>query len=265
MNSTAIQPTDFFNLILIGVLVMIALALALVLFFYRSQQKLLQEKMQQHILALQHQEALLFSTIKTQEKERERIAKDLHDEVGSKLNVIFMNMHRLRKKTKTSEEVVPIINDINGLIHTTIDTTRRISHDLLPPTLSDFGLIAAIQELVESYNKTDLKIEMDDSEVDNRLEDKMIELNVFRVIQELIKNSIIHGESQNIYLKIGIHSALFNIDYQDDGKGFDMSVAKKRKGLGTQNIESRLKMSNAEIHYDSAIGKGVKATIKMKK
>ena len=89
---TSIHPNDFYFLIGTGVLAMLLFAIGLIVVFFTSQRKLIGEKMQQQKLQLEHQQELLFSTIKTQEKERKRIAKDLHDEIGSKLNVMLMNL-----------------------------------------------------------------------------------------------------------------------------------------------------------------------------
>ncbi|MEL6943156.1 MAG: histidine kinase [Bacteroidota bacterium] len=261
---TNIQVFDFYTLLTVGILAMVVFALGLVLIFYTSQRKLLQEKMRQQRLEIEHQEGLLYASIKTQEQERVRIAKDLHDEIGSKLNVIFMNLHSLRKETKSLPTAATAIQDIKGLLNTTIDTTRRISHDLLPPTLNDFGLAAALRELRDTYQASELNLELDTSNANERLEDKLIELNLFRVLQELIKNSVVHGNAKNIHLQISTNPPNFSIHYQDDGVGFEVEKLEERKGLGTQNIESRLKMCNADIIYDSAIGKGVKVNITSK-
>lgn len=256
------QTNNFFGLIGVGVLIMLTLAFALVVFFYTTQKKLLQEQMRQQVLEIQYREELLYSTIETQEKERHRIAKDLHDEIGSKLNVVFLSLYRLQKQTKAIPSAGETIAEMTDLINKTIGTTRQISHDLLPPTLSDFGLSAAIQELSESYNKTetvDIVFNKNDDSV--RIKDQLAELNLFRVIQELTKNSVVHGQAKRIQIDLELHSNHFNINYQDNGKGFDLTAMQAKRGLGTQNIESRLKMSNASIRYESSIGNGVKAFV----
>lgn len=259
-------PNDFFSLVIIGILVMMTLALSLVIFFYTSQRRLLKEKNRQQELEIQYQQELLYSTILTQEKERKRIAKELHDEIGSKLNVVFLSLYRLQKQTKAVSKAKETIEEMTQLINTTIGTTRQISHDLLPPTLDDFGLAAAIQELTNAYAKTEtVKIEFDRTNTQERFPDKNTELNLYRVVQELVKNSIVHGKSKNISIKLETSASDFQINYQDDGQGFDMDVVKEKKGLGTQNIESRLNMSNADIRYETAIGMGVKAFVSSRK
>ena len=147
------------------------------------------------------------------------------------------------------------------MLSDTIDTTRRISHDLLPPILDDFGLVAAVKELKDAFQNTETVLEIDVTEGSERLEDKLVELNLFRVIQELLKNSITHGEATHLHLQMNIQPSEFTIFYKDNGKGFRLTSLEERKGLGTRSIESRLAMCGASITYESEIGKGLKATI----
>ncbi|MCI4667288.1 MAG: histidine kinase [Bacteroidia bacterium] len=252
-----IQPNDFFLLISVGILAMLLFAIGLLVIFFTSQRRLLNEKMQQQALLLKHQEEMLYSTIKTQEKERKRIARDLHDAVGSRLNVILLNLRFLKKQSGEEET----IDEINELLVNTVDTTRQISHDLLPPVLDDFGLVAAINELKDNYEKTDLVFDFEAKGAIERLDDNLTELNLFRVVQELVKNSVLHGKASNVKLELETSPPNFQISYQDNGKGVDVKKLKESKGMGTLNIESRLNMCGANIDYESEIGKGFKAII----
>lgn len=247
-----------------GIFIMLALALAFVLFANFSQKKILREQMRNQDLAFKHQEALLHGTILTQEKERKRIARELHDEIGSKLNVILLHIHRLKKisqENATSEEAV---TDIKSLINNTLETTRRISHDLLPPTLEEFGLVEAIKELRDSYERLDiLKIDFELLANDKKIKDSVIELNLFRVLQELISNSIKHGKAEKIDLKLSLNTSNIQLEYSDNGKGFDMSDSNNKKGLGMKNIESRLNMIHADYDFQSAPGKGILMKIEL--
>jgi len=248
----------------IGILVMLALALAFVVFFNRSQKRILSEQMRNQKLAFAHQEELLHSTILTQEEERKRIAKELHDDIGSKLNVIFLNMHRLEKHTNGNEEIEEISKEVNGLINRTIDTTRRISHDLLPPTLEDFGLIEALKELVDGYNQSGkLAIRFNVFGEASDLDNKLIDLNLFRIIQELIKNSVTHGKSTGIDLNIKIDSSIVSIEYQDNGIGFDVDQINNQRGIGIKNIVSRMNMIKAQYNFESSEGNGFEMMINL--
>jgi two-component system NarL family sensor kinase len=259
-----LQENTFVFLMVIGILIMLALALAFVIFFNFSQKKILTEQMRNQKLAYEHQEELLHSTILTQEEERKRIARELHDDIGSKLNVILLNIHRLKKFSNENKEMEAIASEINSVIHTTIETTRRISHDLLPPTLEEFGLVEAIKELRDTFHQTfSISIDFDLMENEKQIEDKLIELNIFRVLQELINNSIRHGKAKEIKIGLWLKSTAIKLEYLDDGEGFDLNNLEIKRGLGMKNIESRLNMIQATFKYDSAPGKGMKMFIEV--
>ena len=244
----SIQGQEIVFLIGAGVLIMLGMALALIAFYGHSQRKLLSQK-------LEAQDRILQETIMAQEEERTRIAKELHDDIGSKLNVAFLHIQRLKKDVPPST-----IAPINDIINTSISTTRRISHELLPPTLERFGREVALEELTEGYEKTgfvtfDIEIEG----LSEAVQDTNDALNVFRILQEMVKNSIHHGDAKNIMIHFQPGDRQHTFRYKDDGKGFDKSDASK--GLGMSNIESRLKMVKGNWIYESALGQGMKAEI----
>ena len=255
--------SEIILLISIGIGIMLLLAFAFILFFNFSQKKLQDEKLKTQQLQIEQQQKLLYSNLLTQEKERKRIAKDLHDEVGSKLNVLFLGLHRLKKVIPQNDNSEEVVGEIFGVINDTIDTTRRISHDLLPPTLENFGLKEAIIELCESYQKTEsVEVLFKLMQQEERHTPKDVELNLFRILQELIKNSITHGKAQQITIHLWLSPNEIKIDYHDNGKGFNPNDPLHQNGLGMQNIESRLKMIGGTIQMDSELGKGVNAVVR---
>jgi signal transduction histidine kinase len=245
-------------MIAIGVLFMTAFALAFVLFFNFSQRKLVTQKLDQ-------QEALLHRVIETQEFERQRIAKDLHDEIGSQLNIINLNLHRLKRKQENPEIVKETIDDIQGLLAATIRTTRQISHDLLPSTLDSFGLIAAIEELSEHYSKTNFELQFNIQENESTIEDQSVELNIFRVLQELISNATRHGGATLVSIQFWLNDEHLKLIIQDNGKGFDTHSPEFKAGLGLSNIESRMKMSNGKVNIRSILNQGTTIKLLVKK
>lgn len=261
MDSSS-QENEILIVITIGIVVMMLLALAFVLFFYFSQKKFQAQQIKVQEERLKHQEQLLFSTIEAQEKERQRIAKDLHDEIGSKLNVINLGLYRIKKLGKENQILLEAVEEIFSVINDTIGTTRRISHDLLPPTLEKFGLKEALMELCESFkHMCTLNISFSIKQNDFRETEKNVELNIFRVVQELINNSLKHGKPTNIGIDLWMNKNVIKLNYQDDGVGFDKSIESFKTGLGMQNIESRLRMIQGNYVFESAPGKGVKAEI----
>ena len=167
-------------------------------------------------------------------------------------------MHRIERAAKESPPILDMVSDINQVINITIDTTRRISHDLLPPTLDNFGLIEAVKELCETYQKSDsVNVLLEVKQNDGRLVDKTTELNLFRIIQELISNSIKHGEAEQISIDLWLGSKNLKLEYRDNGKGFDLAKLDDKKGLGTQNMESRVKMMGGKMNIQSSMGEGI--------
>ena len=176
----ALQNKELVLLVSLGVIIMILLALAFVLLTVFSQRKILKEQMNAQALQIEHRETLLHSTILTQEEERKRIAKDLHDDLGSKLNVLRLNLNQFKKHSNNSPEFQEVMSGVKNLLDTAIGTTRRISHELLPPTLEDFGLPTALQELCDGFRASgeiDLDIEIEGSE--HRLPEANTELQIF--------------------------------------------------------------------------------------
>ncbi|MBR9921329.1 MAG: sensor histidine kinase [Bacteroidetes bacterium] len=236
------------------------LALSLVVFFLYSRRKILQEQLRQQELKLEHQKSINISSLEAQEKERRRIAKDLHDDVGSKLNVSLLYLHQLEKQIKGESAGEEILNSTREVINHIINTTRNISHDLLPPALVTHGTWASIRDLVHEINKSgnlDLTLEMEEEKLPAIPQKKGIHL--YRAFQELIKNSITHGKANQIRITIKGHPTL-SMEYEDNGTGFDMKKL-ENPGLGMSSIEGRLANLNCQISYLSAPGKGVKAMI----
>lgn len=244
-------------IITVGIFMMLLLALAFVIFFYFSQQKFQVQQLAVQQQKLDYQQQLLISSIQVQETERQRLARELHDEVGSKLNVVNLGLHRLRKYAADIPSVKETLQDIFGVVDMTIITTRRIAHDLLPPTLEKFGLATALEELCEQHQQADFKLTFELREQTPLSIDQDTALNLFRVTQELLTNSIKHATASNISIVLWQKPQTTVLIYRDDGKGFTSSNTMVKKGLGMQNIESRLQIIGADYRLESEPGQGV--------
>lgn len=256
MESNA-QSSEIIFLIAIGTLIMLSLALAFVLFFNLNQKKIARQQILNQQLELQYQQDLLQRNIMTQEEERRRIASDLHDEIGSKLNVLHLNLHRIKRMQSSSPEFSETLEDINSLLQTTIDTSRRLAYDLLPPTLEDFGLIEAVKELckyLKQSGATDIEFEAELKK--EEVSSPLTQLNLFRIIQELVNNSIKHGAAPLINIRLAKDQQGISLYFRDNGTGFDMNTVQKN-GLGLRNLDSRMKILGAQYSLESAPGQGV--------
>jgi signal transduction histidine kinase len=252
---TAPAQTEILTIIFIGIFLMLLLALAFVLFFYFSQRKFQSQQMTAQEREIEHRDQLLRTSIKTQEEERQRLARELHDEVGSKLNVMNLGLHRLKKQA-SSPETQQGIQDLLGLMKTTSDNTRRIAHDLLPPTLEKFGLSVALGELCDQFQQLqDAEITYEEANTTDKL-DLLVALSFYRVAQELLSNMAKYSQASQVELALTLEPEMIRLSYKDDGIGFDTNDPERLRGLGLQNIESRMRAIKASFQLKSTPGQG---------
>lgn len=235
----------------------VLMSFVLILFFYFSRKKIIQKEIENKNLEILHQKELIRSIIITQEVERKRIAQDLHDDISSKLNIVSLNTHLLKTPNLSDEELLNITNNITDLTKKALENSRRIAHDLLPPVLEKFGLHAGVEELVVEFNsskaikvnyKNDLVFDIVD--IDSHL-------HVFRILQELLNNSVRHGKASEASIHFKLDKNINTCMYTDNGIGFDVNSKESKKGLGLKNIESRINFLNGSFAINSSINNGI--------
>jgi len=258
------EDSQIIVIILIAILVLLLMAVALVLFFFFSRKKIIATELEKATLEITYQKDLLHSTIETQEEERKRIAQDLHDAISAKLNVVSLSTNVLIDGKLEKEEQEQTLQHILSVTTKTLESSRRLAHNLLPPILENFGLQAAIEELCDEFISSK-KVTVDYDIIYNDLLSKSNELHIFRIIQELLNNSVRHGKAENVQLKINDNNEQLTIEYSDNGTGFDIESVNKKKGIGLRNIESRVDILDGKLSYHSEIGNGATFNISTKK
>jgi len=255
------------NLILVGIITLaflIFIGIAIVVFFIFSRRKIVQTELEKANLEIEYQRELLQSTILTQEEERQRIAQDLHDAISSKLNVVSLNANILASGIDDKEEIGRIGESIRKITGTVLENSRRIAHDLLPPTLEKFGLQAALEELCEEVEATQkFKMHYEIDYLEPQLNPKC-ELHLFRIVQELFNNTIKHSGATEIDLTLTPNENGVSLHYKDNGKGFKLEDVRNAKGLGMSGIENRAIIMDARLEVISDLGKGIDVTVKCK-
>lgn len=232
-------------------------AVLLVVFFYFSRKKIIQKELEKRDLEIYLQKEQLHAVIITQEEERKRIAQDLHDDISSKLNIVSLNTHLLSSPNLTEAETKEITENIINLTAKALENSRKIAHNLLPPVFEKFGLNAGIEELCEEFESSkSVKVNYE-NEID--FEDKDIDrhLHVFRILQELMNNSLRHGKATKINITFKNLNSINTCFYEDNGVGFDTKSTQNQKGLGMKNIDSRISFLNGTINIDAEIDKGI--------
>lgn len=249
--------------ILLGAIgLLFLMSIAIVLFFYFSRRRIIQAELDTANMEIAHQKELLRSTIITQEEERKRIAQDLHDAISSKLNVVSLNANLLTDNNMEPEEAHKIGAAIYSMTSNVLENSRRIAHDLLPPTLEKFGLTAALEELCEELIETGkFKLGYDLNYSEGFLSPSN-ELHVFRIVQELMNNSIKHSEATTIHLSLNTEENLLSLNYKDNGKGCDLENVQKVKGLGMSGIENRTIILAGILDVESSPGSGLTVNLK---
>lgn len=248
-------------IILVCILIMLVFAFSVIWFLNRAQKKIIDTKLKEQRIEIELQDKLLQNTIKTQEAERDRISKELHDDVSSQLNIINLNLHILKSKISTNTEVKELIEHIETSLKNSTSRARAISHELMPVILKKFGFKDALVELTNSINLTD-KLKMEVNNVDQlNINDSFKLLHVYRIIQELTNNTLKYANAKKIIINFIRDDQYIKIDYRDDGIGFD--VLEKSDGLGMGNIQTRIKLLKGEISYNSKPQEGLQVICKI--
>lgn len=246
-----------FILTLFGILV-----IGFVIYYERRQFRLeLIQKEGKQKIELEFQRKLLENSMEVQEIERHRLAKDLHDEVGTLLSLLKMGNNQLLKKSGKIADIAAYAVNNQELIDETISIVRSISKDLVPQTLEKFGLFHAIEEFI---NKTEKNSNIKFIFTTNNFNDKIrfpgnIELALYRIIQEFTNNVLKHAAASEIYLQFSYYLDKIFLSFRDNGVGFAMDevINNPKTGLGLRNIESRLSIIKGSFKIITNHNEGV--------
>lgn len=237
------------NLLLI--LIIITIIGAAIFTYYRYK---LKQKAAMDDAVIKHNEQKIKAVIDGQEEERRRIARELHDGVGQKLAGLKLNCSGIISGGKT-EPTTSALKNLSNLIDETANEVRGISHQMLPKELEQFGLIAAIEGLMEnSFRNTSIHVYFEHFGVNNRLS-YLIELAIYRILQELISNILKHASATEVKTELLKRRDSVVLIVEDNGVGSDLSQ-KKDHGIGLMNIESRVESVDGILTYETEPGKG---------
>jgi signal transduction histidine kinase len=229
---------------------------AFTLFVFKSRKKIIETELEKIQLENKFQQEAINTIINTQETERERIAQDLHDEISSKINVIFFQANMLLGHKIATNDIPETIQNIINTSKTIQTSARDIAHNLLPPTLQRFGLHEALVELTQQFCTNTFTINYKNELANNSFGKvpQQYHIHYFRIIQELINNSIKHGKATEVVININSQQ----MTYTDNGSGFYKKAS--TNGLGTINILNRAKILQSSFTIQNAT-KGIIANL----
>ncbi len=204
---------------------------------------------------------ILSAVMRTEERSRSRYSKELHDGLGPLLSSAKMTLSALDDKM-TGDEKREIIENTTYVIDEAIRALREISNNLSPRLLTDFGLRRAVQNFINRNTSNHNAIIVFDTNIKNERYDSDVEVIFYRVICELINNSLKHAKCSRVDLSLKTNSKELLLSYCDNGKGFNPSEVVDC-GLGLSNITSRVTSLGGELQIVSAEGEGMRASIKL--
>lgn len=201
---------------------------------------------------------VLSAVIRTEERERERFARDMHDGLGPLLSTIKLYVNELKSPTLIQDEREELIGHSNELIDEAVNSARNISNNIMPRVIHQYGLIKAVDAFCDKVNKTNtLNIQFESENFEERL-DSNLELILFRVISELINNTIRHAHAKQIIILLVKNEKKLSLYFKDDGIGFNTEeiINSENKGMGLKNIISRIKSINGNYDFSSQPNEG---------
>lgn len=257
-ESEILREKQVRNIIIIGFLVLLIPIIALSFVYYQKQKaQILINKKQKEIseernkALLKDQELkIIKAEIEGQDKERIRIAQELHDSVGGNLAAIKLQL------TNSSYGKENEIRRINTQINDTYNHIRSISHNLLPKRFHQNNFCEFVEEyqnkVAEASNIKDYFSAHPRKEI-NEIEEKILS-EIYHIIQELITNTLKHAKASNIELQLNLIENLFSVIFEDNGKGF--TIENNKDGIGLTNIKNRINNLNGDLQIDSTPNRG---------
>ncbi|PZO28319.1 MAG: two-component sensor histidine kinase [Flavobacteriaceae bacterium] len=190
---------------------------------------------------------IMQTMINVEEAERKRVARDLHDSIGSKLSALKIIFANTQNKNDYND------SRINTILETSIAELRQISYNLVPESLLKLGLEKALGDLCFTLRSDTVSIEFHSYEIDNSMP-LTTQTNIFRIVQELLNNALKHSKATQILVSCSQNGNRFYISIEDNGVGFDISGIEENQGLGIKNIKSRIELLHGSLDCESSSG-----------
>ncbi|MGB3179961.1 MAG: sensor histidine kinase [Cyclobacteriaceae bacterium] len=266
------QQTKEKNLILTALAVVLILTV-LIIVFYTQRQRVVRQLAEKRT-KLHHQEVnkmlqdheleRMNAMIGGQEKERNRIATDLHDRLGSTLSAVKLHLNAYESLQTAGQynEVEEQRDRLGELLDRAVKEVREISHDMLSGVLTKFGLAAALEDLKETLESSrQYRVHMQIINMQNRV-DNTLELHLYRIVQELVSNILKHAHASNITVQLNKLEDEIILMVEDDGIGFSTGTG-SGDGVGLHNVADRVKSLGGALHVDTQPGRGATITVEI--
>ncbi|MBP6687429.1 MAG: sensor histidine kinase, partial [Lacibacter sp.] len=247
------------NYFITGITILLAAGLLLGWLFYNRNQIKQKAKLQQTVF--EQQQLAASAVMKAEEKERQRIAKDLHDGVGQIMSAAKMNLSAFENDIEfTNPQQKLSFERIISLVDESCKEVRTVSHQMMPNILLKSGLAKAVAEFLNKIDQRQIKATLHTEGLQERL-DEDVEIVLYRVLQECVNNVIKHSAASQLDIAIIKDKDGISATIEDNGKGFNLLQLGEESGIGLKNMKARVDYLNGTIDFDTAPGKGTLVAI----
>jgi two-component system NarL family sensor kinase len=201
------------------------------------------------------------AVLRGEERERTRLAKDLHDGLGGLLSGVKFSLINMKDNLIITPENMVVFERSLDMIDTSIKELRRVAHNMMPEILTKFGLDEALKEYCNSINTTQLlTVKYQSLGMETRLENS-VEIIIYRIVQELLNNTMKHAAATDSFVQLIRQDNRLSIVVEDNGKGFDTNFAPSNDGAGLANVRSRVDYLKGQYAIHTESGKGTLVNI----
>jgi len=258
-----IKQKSTLNYILIGAAISLFIVVLLSYRNYKQKQKLQQQRISE--LETQQQLTATEAVLKGEEQERTRLAKDLHDGLGGMLSGIKYSFNTMKGNLVMTPDNAQAFERSMDMLDSSIKEMRRVAHNMMPEALVKFGLDTALKDFCNEINLTGvLRISYMSINIENVMIDQTTAITVYRIVQELINNTIKHSGAANAIVQLTNSNNILSLTVEDDGKGFDKNLLNAAEGIGWSNIQNRVDFLKASLDVKTENGKGTSVLIELK-
>ncbi|PUV25623.1 MULTISPECIES: tetratricopeptide repeat-containing sensor histidine kinase [Sphingobacterium] len=255
------------NSIYIWLFISCLIAVILLFYAYWQRSNTLRQKEHLHGLEIeknnqQHAIKNLTAMLAGEEKERTRLARDLHDGLGGLLSSTKLGLSSLSDKGANQPAVKEGITRSIELLDDAVDELRKLAHNLMPDLIVKYGLQEALRDYAARMSQPNCQVECEFLQFESNFSVEH-QISLYRIIQELVNNALKHAEASNIIIQLSVYNERLHITIEDDGKGFDIEKIDLQHSAGMHNIQSRLSFLHGDMKIMSAPGEGTTIEIEM--
>lgn len=258
----AAEELTVLGILLPTMAVLLVLAVGVVLLNRKFRNRLLLEALEREQQKQEHQHELLRKTIEVQERERGRIAQDLHDELGATLSMVHMSLSHLQESNDLAANTSDQLTRISTMLNSAIAASKNISHALLPLQLKTHGLVTTLRSLAhrtEMAGKLSVALSVEPKA------DRLpwpVRVGLYRICTELCNNTIKHANASHIELALSMSGERVLLHYMDDGIGLDSAMTSP--GIGLASIEARAQSLGGSAEFQRIASAGFCVSIEVR-